>query len=377
MYSLETRDFQQFVYLARSFNQGKLYFIQLGDALWHDTVFFNANYYWPLGPFPAILISPFVFLFDNLKISFYQSFVQIPLVIAIYFLVFKMARRLTYSFNNSLFMAFAFCFASVFMGVAFTSSSWYFAHVVTVFLLLLILNEYLTKKRYWLIGIIFGLVALTRLTAFLGIIFFILGILLNRKVELGIRLARLVELLSPVVPFLAIMGYYNYFRFGNFLEQGYSLQSIGGQLSSLRSSHGLYSIFYLPTNLYYFLIAPPTPVIDEVSRLLVFPFLRYDLWGMGILFTSPYILKLFSFRFEDLETKTLLLAIFLVALPIFLYYGIGWAQFGYRYSLDFFPLLFLLFAKKMRQGSENLSIGVKVLIIISSLFNYYLFSVSN
>ena len=65
----------------------------------------------------------------------------------------------------------------MFLGVAMISWSWYYAQVVTVFLLFLALLEYFHKKRYWLISIIFGLIALTRITAGIGIIFFILEII--------------------------------------------------------------------------------------------------------------------------------------------------------------------------------------------------------
>lgn len=46
---------QQFSYLAESFLQGKTYFLA-SPAFGYDTVFFQGKYYWPLGPFPAVLL---------------------------------------------------------------------------------------------------------------------------------------------------------------------------------------------------------------------------------------------------------------------------------------------------------------------------------
>ena len=52
-------------------------------------------------------------------------------------------------------------------------------------------------------------------------------------------------------------------------------------------------------------------------------------------------------RTWDRFTKLLLIGILAVALPVFLYYGIGWRQLGYRYSLDFLP----------QQGDFFLTVG--------------------
>jgi hypothetical protein len=63
----------------------------------------------------------------------------------------------------------------------------------------------------------------------------------------------------------------------------------------------------------------------------------------------------------------LLITIVIVALPIFLYYGIGVSQFGYRYSLDYLPYLFLLLIKNYKEQKEQLSPGFKAVIIGSTL----------
>jgi hypothetical protein len=61
-----------------------------------------------------------------------------------------------------------------------------------------------------------------------------------------------------------------------------------------------------------------------------------------------------------------------VSLPILFYYGIGWYQFGYRYSLDFLPLLFLLLIKAYRNKHSELSISFRVAILLSAFVNLYL-----
>ena len=64
--------------------------------------------------------------------------------------------------------------------------------------------------------------------------------------------------------------------------------------------------------------------------------------------------------------------IIVIALPVFLYYGIGVFQFGYRYSLDFLPYLFLILIKNYKEQKGNLNYGLKAVIIATTLFNLYL-----
>ena len=57
---LLVRHEQQYVRLAESFLSGKLHLlVELPEHL-HDTALYGGRYYWPLGPFPAVLLMPFV-----------------------------------------------------------------------------------------------------------------------------------------------------------------------------------------------------------------------------------------------------------------------------------------------------------------------------
>src|SRR3989338_10072579 len=58
---------QHFSYLAQSFLDGHTYFTQNLKS-WSDTTLFNGRHYWPLGPFPALLLLPLVVIFNQLGI---------------------------------------------------------------------------------------------------------------------------------------------------------------------------------------------------------------------------------------------------------------------------------------------------------------------
>lgn len=366
--NVKIRGEQQFSFLARSFLAGKLYFLEKPGS-WGDAFLFNGHYYWLGGLLPALILVPFVYVFNLFGIFFYQNYLHFPLVLGVFFLVFKIAERIGYKKEDSLYLAVAFCFASVFVGVAAISWSWYFAQVLSVFLLLIVIWEYLTQKRYKLIGLIFALILLTRVTASLGIVFFALEILYSSK-------NKLKDLLSLMLPFLLGAGIwlgYNYIRFGNALEGGYCNDNLPAPSFQACRSFGIFSPSHIPGNLYYLFLGTPLQVFkDNVSKVLTFPFIKANPWGMSIFITSPYYLYLFFLKYKEKLSKILFLVVLLIALSIAMYYGIGYFQYGYRYSLDFLPFLFFLLIKNYKLEKRRLSIYFKWVIVVSVALNFYL-----
>lgn len=361
-----------FSYLASSFLQGKTYFLDQPGS-WKDAAYFSGAYYWPLGPFPAVLLMPFVYVFSLLNKFFHQGYLHFFIVLGVFYLVYKIALKAKYAITDSLYLAFGFCFASAFLGVAIWPWSWHFSHAITVFLLFLAIYEYLGKRRYWLIGLIMGLIVTTRATASLFFVFFVLEIILISKARSFSKANNFFKLLIPYLVGILLLTNYNFNRFGNFVEQGYSLSNLLPPLAKARD-YGLFSLKHLPGNLYYFLLGFPLPVFrDSLSHVLKFPFIRTNPWGMSIFITSPYFIYLFLLKYKDVLSKTLLLSIFLISLPSLLFFSLGYRQFGYRYSLDFLPLLFFMFIRSYRKQYGELSNNFRLLILITAFTNLYLF----
>lgn len=361
---------QQFSYLAHSFLRGDLYLPEGSSVA--DAVSWGGHLYWPLGPFPAILLIPFVFIFSLFHLVFYQGYLSLFFTLLIFLLIYKIARKINYNFSDAWYLAYAFCFSSIFLGVSAIGFSWYFAQTVTVFLLFLALLEFFGKKRYYILGFIFAAVFLTRITAALGVIFIILDLLFLSAPSKE-KIKNFFKLLLPLLISLFLLLAYNQARFGNFLDQGYVNQILGPDLSKARS-YGLVNIIHLPGNLYYCFLNTPDPVFrDNISHVLKFPFIKADSWGMSIFLLSPYLLYLFFKKIRGRLSINLLISAATIAFVVFLYYGIGSRQFGYRYALDFLPLVFLIFMITYQRERKTLSNGLKILIILSSLFNLFLF----
>ncbi len=366
----------QFLELARSFIGGKMYFLENSfyNRAITDNVFFNDKYYYPLGPFPAVILIPFllIFIFLGLPIFFIQNLVNFCLVLLIFFLIFKIAKKIGFNSKDASYWSMAFVFASAFAGIVFSSHSSFFAHVVSVSLLLLALFEYLNKKRFWLIGLLMGFVLLTRVTAFFAIIFFVGDILLSKNYSFKKKVKQIIKIsIFPIFTLLLLL-LYNYFRFGNFFDQGYLGQILSSDFVLDRETYGLFNFRYFFRGLYYSLLSFPMPVFSSETHLLLFPFIKINPWGMSMFFTSPYLVLLFILKSREKINYLLIFTSLLIYFVIIFSFFSGYVQFGFRYSLDFFPLLFLSLMLSYFSENKKLKSGFKILVILSTLLNIYL-----
>ncbi len=366
---------QQFSYLAQSFLHGRLFFLEQPGS-WADTALFQGHYYWPLGPFPAIFILPFVLLWNMTGHFFYQGYALFFITLAVFFIWYSIARHRTFSARDSLIIAASFCFGSGYILAASSQWSWYFAQAVAVLLLSAALLEHGTRKRYWVIGILMALVTATRITVGVGALFFVLEAFFNSEESFRRRARNAFFILVPMALVFIVLAFYNYARFGNFFEQGYIFQQLAFEPIKKACSYGIISVMHIPANVYYLFFSSPSPVfLDSLSRVLTFPYIKPDPWGMSIFITSPYLVILLFSRLSTRTSKLLTLTIGCMLIPILLYCGIGYRQYGYRYALDFFPLLFLLFIAEYSLKRGELSRMMRVVLFGSICINVYLFSV--
>jgi hypothetical protein len=225
---------QQFSELAQAFLHGHLNFLRPIGGVGQDPVLYHGRIYWGEGPFPALLLMPCVGLFNLFHIFFYQGYLKWILILGIFYFIFKLARKLSYTIEDSLILILGFALGSVFIGVMSISSSWFFAQVLTTFLLFWGLYEFFTHKRWWLIGIICGLVLITRATAAPIFIFF--GLEFWQSIGKNPRkLAKIAQLCLPVAGAVILLGVYNFIRFHNPLNGGYTYQLLSTASAESRS----------------------------------------------------------------------------------------------------------------------------------------------
>ena len=318
---------------------------------------------------------PFVAVFKIFHLFFYQGYIKWALLVGIIYFIYRLGRIFLYTVEDSAILMLGFVLGSIFIGAASVSSGWLFAQIVVVFLLFWSLYEFYTKKRWWLIGIICGLIFMTRATASPIVIFYGLELWQNKSFK--IKTHKLREFIKLSLPFslcLILIGLYNYGRFGNPFNGGYEYQLLFSD-STVSRSYGVFSLVHIPTNFYAaFLSAPLTVVNNSSSWLLKFPYIQNNPYGISLFFTSPYLLYLFTQKWKsyDKQVRNLILGALISCIWVLSFYGIGKDQFGYRYSLDFLPEVYVIFMLIYRKNHDLLSNGIKFLLLGSGILNFFL-----
>jgi len=349
MLNFITGDDRQYSRLAESFLEGQLSLLPASPNGWADTAPFAGKRYSALGPFPAALILPLIWAgyFHLGQLSFITTLV-------VFYLCFRLARKLSYSPNHSCWLALAFCFGTSFIGVAALAGSNFFAHVLTVMLLFLAINEYEGKRRGWLIGGLIGLAMASRGPAGINILFFGLAISLG-VTAIRDRVTDLVKLLLPFVAIVGVLALYNFARFGNLWESGYGYQLNGfGVPYAVWSVPGntagpAFSLSNIPHHLWIFLFGIPSTSAIGTSVLLISPFLAY----------------LFLVRRWDLINKLIISNVVVVLLVVLAFRSTGFEQMGYRFSLDFLPFVFWL----LMRSQVRMTNGFKAMIFVATIID--------
>ena len=344
------------------------------------------KFYVSFPPFPAVVIAPAVAIFgielpDRLFWCLLAGFV--PLFC---FLLLEDLRKRGISDrsrNVNLLLTALFAFGSVFYFSAVQGTVWFAAQVVACSLLFLYLRFAIGARRPLLAGIMLALLFLTRpTTAFLAIFF---GLEAMRRMRsaadagtadsfIGDRpftwpslfswikstdfkaTLRLVAIFgAPILAIGFLAMWINYARFENIFEFGHSHLQIVWRDRIER--WGLFNYHYLAKNLAVFFGSLPWLSINE-------PHIKISQHGLALWFTMPFLLyALFPQGKHSLRTS-LWLAVIPVTIINLMYQNSGWVQFGYRFALDYLPLVFVALAiSKRRVGPLFIICGLFAIVV--------------
>ncbi|WKZ60965.1 MAG: glycosyltransferase family 39 protein [Cyclobacteriaceae bacterium] len=323
------------VFQAQAFLKGKL---DIDHYFWDASVF-EGKYYVSFPPFPSILITPVVALFDN---AINTVFLSLLISCLNMFLFYRLLARFMGDSTGKLWVFLAFFFGSGYWWVVLTSDHINgFAHVICTCLLLMLLLELKDKKRPLLIGILWALAFLTRqMTIFYGIIIIYFLYVDQPDKRIAVR----TTVISFAVAFVCVTPYFifNYLRFHNFLDTGYQYLIYSAPIQERINQYGLFSTKYLFYNLYHLILKGHNIIFSGTMNLQA---LGMDQYGTSILAASPYVI--FSYKANE-ETRfkvAFWCTILLILAGTLLYHNNGWMQVNtQRFSLDFFPALLVLIA---------------------------------
>lgn len=354
-----------FVKLASSFLSFRLDLIPpLAHQTAGDVSFFQDKYYVYFGPLPAILLMPLV---PFLAQSTLQHSLGIFLTILDFWLLYKIARKFTLP-NISFWLSIFFIFSTVFLFLSIVNITAYQTQVIATSFLIMSLYEFLHKKRWFLIGLFLAMAGITKPTLYLATIFFMVELLNSNFIKN--KLSNIFLLIAPILISILFLGIYNFLRFDNFFETGYSYQATMGIDLQDATARGIFSFQHIPTNLYFLFFKGPDLIRNnEINYASSFPYLKANSWGMGIFFTSPLFLYIFLTKLKQKYVLSAWITVLVMLVPMLTYFGIGVSQYGYRYAVDFYPFLFLMLASIFQKNMPPLA---KILIIYGILFNFFL-----
>jgi len=342
--------YDYFTQLAASFLKGKLYLSQNPPWL-NELVPINGRYYVVYPPMPAILTVPFVFLF---KEGFEQQYLSFIFGAAIAVQTFFLSLKIKKDKKTAILATILTSLGTILWFLSSSGSAWYLAHVISCFFLMVALNESLNKKRAFFVGILLGASYLSRLPTILSIPFFIHLIKGKEKVK---NISRFV---SGLLPFVLLNFGYNFLRFGTIFDKGYLL--IPGVLEEPWYKMGIFNLRYIPRHLKTIFLS--FPVFQNK-----FPYLFPSLYGLSIWITTPAFFYIFLNNLKEKLVQLSWLTIFLISLVIFSHGTVGFAQFGYRFAVDFYPFLIFLTIKGM--SKTPIRRHHIFLIFLSVLINFW------
>jgi hypothetical protein len=323
------------------------------------------TYYVCFPPVPALLLLPQAAVHGRRANDVVPTVLMAALVLPLAFVTLGRLRAAGLSRRTpaeDVWLAACLAFGTVFFFSAVQGRVWFTAHVVGVVLALGYLLGTIEARRPIAAGVCLGLAAMTRTPmAFLFPLFLYEAWRtsaqqgspdLRRFVRLCLRFA------VPVAIIAAIGVAYNMARFDQPTEFGHSYLAVRQQAQMEES--GLFSLAYLGRNLAVALALLPRLSSEP-------PFVQIGGHGLALWFTTPILFFLLWPRERGPGHRALWLTVTLVAVPSLVYQNSGWLQFGYRFALDYMPLLIILLAV----GGRPLGRPGKALIVIGIAINLF------
>lgn len=339
-----------FVRLADAFLHGRIYLTE-APAWLNELIPRNGVWYVAYPPMPAILLIPFVAAFGS---GFHQQIASCVfggIVAGLAWLVFG---RFALTPRVRLGLTVAFGFGTVLWYVAETGSVWYVSHVVAVMFSMAAILLALERRWPLVVGLLLGCATLARLPVGLTAPFFlamIAGIswpprMPDRQVWTRASMRVVAFALGLAIPGLLYL-LYNLARWGTLVDQSYVL--IPGVLQDpIYAKHGILALEYIPRHLFAIFLRSWNYVDDP-------PFLQPSLWGLSLFLTTPLLLWLGRARLHDPRVGWAAIGTGLALVPIITHGNVGLSQFGYRFSLDVQPLLFVILATVFERGMSRLA----------------------
>jgi hypothetical protein len=316
------------------------------------------TYYVSFPPLPSVLMLPFVAVFG---LAFNDVIFTVVLAAFNPLLAYLLLRRLRpWSERgevDNLWLTGMFAFGTVAFYASVLGEVWYTAHVVGLLLTWAYLFFALEARHPVLAGAAIGLGFVTR-TPLLFAFPLLLFELVRCRPTWRARLRGAIAFAAPVAAIGLAMAAMNLARFESPFEFGHTYLNV--RWAERIQRWGLFNYHFLGRNL-----ACAFALLPRIYAKA--PFVKVSWHGMSLLLTTPALLYLLWPRTKGPLHRALWATVAAVAIPSFLYQNSGWIQFGYRFSLDYTPMLIALWAL----GGRRLTFAARALILFGVVVNLF------
>ncbi len=299
--------------------------------------------------FPSAVMLPFVvvhgYQFNDTSFGVFVGALAIALFYSVLRLLSEHEGSARKELENAA-LAVILGFGTLFFYCAIRGEVWFSAEVMGVAFTCLYVRNAVGARRPLLAGVFWSMAVLTRTPLLFTGVFFLMEAITptpgKRMEELKAFFgkpsepfkSKLQPFLVGALPLAVIAMAMNQTRFGSIAEFGHRF-FFENRVNQDIDTFGLFHPTYLSRNL-------------EAAFLLFPKFnagrLEYSPWGMSLLLTLPILVLLVMPKEKPRLHWPLWITVAACALPGFFYQNTGYAQFGFRFSLDYTPYLLLLLA---------------------------------
>lgn len=306
--------------MADAILQGRVY-LTTNPPWLNELIPAGDKYYVVYPPMPAALAAPLVLFFGP---NFEQRYLAHLVGAAIVALTMAVAWKIKKDKKLAIWSGILVGFSSIIWFLASDGSAWHLGQITAAFFLTAAILESLGAKRPILLGALLGAAYLSRLPTILALPFFLVALWPQKDFK------KYLLFLAGVTPFVVANALYNFTRFGVFWDKGYLL--IPNVLNEPWYEKGIFHLSYIPRHLEIIFGALPKKINEA-------PFLIPSWRGLAIWITTPAFIYVLAANIKEKIVKASWLVIILISLVIFSHGTTGFAQFGYRFAVDFYPFL--------------------------------------
>ena len=341
---------------AMAWRQGLLHLPK--DVPYLELAVYEGEYYVSFPPLPSVVLLPLTFIFgmdtpDNLLVKLYA--------LGACLMMYQALKRAGYSPLSGGLFAFLFCFASSLLPLTLNGAVWYHAQVLAFFLTVAAVC-FLSQDRPALSLLCYALsVACRPFNALYAVPLFLSFRLIQRRAGMTLR-ETAGDLLSGVLLGLgvaALIGIYNYGRFGNPLEFGHNYLPEFSFQGGVQFSPG-----HVPNHLKTFLWGLPFDIVGGQ--------VEFKRFGYSLLLACPTVTLMLIWAIRDLikrrmrwEKAAVVLTCLLHGYFLMWHRTMGGFQLGARYMADLIPYTFFYLLLTPEKKKIHWAEAVFLLLILA------------